>query len=187
MILLDMSFPVFSQTLWWSLTHTKEMQTPFSYQSSSTNILPQATMTFYRLTGNENFTKRNKCLTRTQTSLSTNFGGKLSFILPFLFSWAPPLLLHIFSVLRNVLTIVITLEPCALNAEFQHFILRFNKTSGCPWSKATVMFYIASRSSGRVSALIVLSCPVCHHRQNHLIGPKIRVALLEDNDLKMQA
>jgi hypothetical protein len=24
-------------------------------------------------------------------------------------------------------TIIITLEPCALNAEFQHFILRFNK------------------------------------------------------------
>jgi hypothetical protein len=24
-------------------------------------------------------------------------------------------------------------------------------------------------------------------RQNHLIGPKIRVALLEDNDLEMQA
>ncbi len=24
-------------------------------------------------------------------------------------------------------TTIITLEPCALNAEFQHFILRFNK------------------------------------------------------------
>jgi len=26
-------------------------------------------------------------------------------------------------------TTIITLEPCALNAEFQHFILRFNKFS----------------------------------------------------------
>ncbi len=26
-------------------------------------------------------------------------------------------------------TIIVTLEPCALNAEFQHFILRFNKIS----------------------------------------------------------
>jgi hypothetical protein len=26
-------------------------------------------------------------------------------------------------------TTIITLEPCALNAEFQHFILRFNKIS----------------------------------------------------------
>jgi hypothetical protein len=26
-------------------------------------------------------------------------------------------------------TIIITLEPCALNVEFQHFILRFNKIS----------------------------------------------------------
>jgi hypothetical protein len=26
-------------------------------------------------------------------------------------------------------TTIITLKPCALNAEFQHFILRFNKIS----------------------------------------------------------
>jgi hypothetical protein len=38
-------------------------------------------------------------ITETQTSFSTNFGDKL------------------------------TLEPCALNAEFQHLILRFNKIS----------------------------------------------------------
>jgi len=30
-------------------------------------------------------------VTGTQTSFSTNFGGKLSFILPLLFQWAPPL------------------------------------------------------------------------------------------------
>jgi hypothetical protein len=36
-------------------------------------------------------------------------------------------LLHIFSLLLPKPTTIITLEPCALNAEFQHFILRFNK------------------------------------------------------------
>jgi hypothetical protein len=43
----------------------------------------------------------------------TNFGGKLSFILSFLF----PKRLYCGSIL----------EPCALNSEFQHFILRFNQ------------------------------------------------------------
>jgi hypothetical protein len=41
-----------------------------------------------------------------------------------------------------------------------------------------------------VSALAALPCPalfVTTDRQNHLIGPKIRVALLEDNGLEMQA
>ncbi len=63
------------------------------------------------------------------------FCAKLSFILfwPRLsfVSWPPPLLLHIFSLTApTCTTTIITLEPCgALNAEFQHFILRFNKTS----------------------------------------------------------
>jgi hypothetical protein len=41
-----------------------------------------------------------------------------------------------------------------------------------------------------VSALAALLCPalfVTTDRQNHLIGSKIRVALLEDNGLEMQA
>jgi hypothetical protein len=43
-----------------------------------------------------------------------------------------------------------------------------------------------------VSALAALPYPclalfVTIDRQNHLIGPKIRVALLEDNGLEMQA
>jgi hypothetical protein len=41
-----------------------------------------------------------------------------------------------------------------------------------------------------VSALAALPCLalfVTTDRQNHLIGPKIRVALLEDNGLEMQA
>jgi hypothetical protein len=54
------------------------------------------------------------------------------------------------------------------------------------------ILYIASKSSGRVSALaaLPLPCPalfVTTNRQNHLIGPKIRVVLLEDNGLEMQA
>ncbi len=54
------------------------------------------------------------------------FCGKLSFIL---FPERLPLLLpvlHIFSLLLLV-QLLIYLEPCALNVEFQHFILRFNK------------------------------------------------------------
>jgi len=46
----------------------------------------------------------------------------------FPFSLPPPLLLllHIFSLfLLLVKTTIITLEPCALNANFQHFIPRF--------------------------------------------------------------
>jgi hypothetical protein len=41
-------------------------------------------------------------ITGIQTSFSTNFGGKLSFILSFSFSWRPPLLQHIFSLLLPV-------------------------------------------------------------------------------------
>jgi hypothetical protein len=74
-------------------------------------------------------------ITGTQTSFSINFGGKLSFVLSFLVSWAPPLLLHYihFCIYIYIFasptftTTIISLEHCALNAEFQHFILRFNK------------------------------------------------------------
>jgi hypothetical protein len=49
---------------------------------------------------------------------------------PSFFSWAPPLLLACIyfqcSYLYN--TTVTSLKYCALNAEFQHFILRFSKT-----------------------------------------------------------
>jgi hypothetical protein len=47
----------------------------------------------------------------------------------FLFSWAPSLLLHIFFNAPTCTTTTITLEPCALNAEFQHVRPRFNKLS----------------------------------------------------------
>jgi hypothetical protein len=41
----------------------------------------------------------------------------------------PPLLLHIFSLLLLVKATIIGLAPCALNAEFQHFIPIVNKIS----------------------------------------------------------
>jgi hypothetical protein len=64
---------------------------------------------------------------RTQTSFSTNFSAKLNFILSFLF----PSQLHfvatyIFTA-PTYTTSIIILVPCALNAKFQHFILRCNK------------------------------------------------------------
>jgi hypothetical protein len=58
-------------------------------------------------------------ITRTQTGFPTNFGGKLGFIPAFLFSLAPPLLLHIFTAPTCTITII-TLEPCALNVSAFH-------------------------------------------------------------------
>jgi hypothetical protein len=67
-----------------------------------------------------------KEITGTQTNFSTNFGGKLSFILSFVF----PERLHCCYIYTftapTCTTTIITLEPCALNAEFQHFITRFH-------------------------------------------------------------
>jgi hypothetical protein len=60
----------------------------------------------------------------TQTSFRTNIGGKLKFILSFFFLSATYI-----STTPKSRTTIITLEPCALNAEFQHFILRLNKIS----------------------------------------------------------
>jgi hypothetical protein len=65
-------------------------------------------------------------ITGTQTSFSTNFGGKLSFIPSFVS--ASTAATYIFTA-PTCRTTIITLEPCALNAEFQHFMLRFNKIS----------------------------------------------------------
>ncbi len=45
----------------------------------------------------------------------------------FLFSWAPPLLLHRFSLYVPVQPTIIPLEPCAVNAEIQHFVLSFHR------------------------------------------------------------
>jgi hypothetical protein len=74
-------------------------------------------------------------ITGTQTSFSTNFGGKLSFIPSFVS--ASTAATYIFTA-PTCRTTIITLEPCALNAEFQHFMLGFNKISllcGYLWSE----------------------------------------------------
>jgi hypothetical protein len=65
-------------------------------------------------------------ITGTQTSLPTKFGSKLSFILCFLFP--DPAATYIFTSATYTNTII-TVELCALNAKFQHFILGFNKIS----------------------------------------------------------
>jgi len=65
---------------------------------------------------------------RTQTCFSINFGGKLSFILSFLF---PERLeccyIYIFTA-PTCTTTIITFEPCPLNVEFQHFILTLGES-----------------------------------------------------------
>jgi len=62
---------------------------------------------------------------------SINFDGKLGYILSSLFpERLPPLLLHVFSRLElTCTTTIINLEPRALNAELQHFMLKFHKMS----------------------------------------------------------
>ncbi len=67
---------------------------------------------------------KTKEITATQTSFSTNTGGKQSFILSFLSllsasTTAAAATYIIFSLLLPVPTTIITLEPCALNAECQ--------------------------------------------------------------------
>ncbi len=74
-----------------------------------------------------------KEITGTQTSFSTNFNGKLSFIQCFLFPERLTAGTYIFTAPTCTIAII-TLETCALNAEFPHFIPRYNKFSllfGC--------------------------------------------------------
>jgi hypothetical protein len=67
-------------------------------------------------------------ITGTQLCLSTNFGGKLSFIPSYFFSQRLHYTTYIFTVPICTITLI-SLKPCALIAEFQHFILKFNKIS----------------------------------------------------------
>jgi hypothetical protein len=63
-----------------------------------------------------------------ETQKTINFGGKLRFIMSFLFLSTSTAATYIFSAL-NCTTTIISLECRALNAELQHFILRFNEMS----------------------------------------------------------
>ncbi len=57
------------------------------------------------------------------TQKTINFGGKLSFILCFFFSWAPPMpATYIFTACIYATTII-DFESRALNAEFRYFVL----------------------------------------------------------------
>jgi hypothetical protein len=76
------------------------------------------------VTGNEILQNE---VTGTQTNFSTNFGGKLSFIPSFLFLSASTAATYIFTAPTCTTIIFTALEPCALNAEFHHFTLRFNR------------------------------------------------------------
>ncbi len=72
-----------------------------------------------------------------QGSGDLSFCDELSFTLSFLFCSASTVAAYIFTALTCKATIV-SLQPCALNADFQHFILRFNKISllyGYLWKK----------------------------------------------------
>jgi hypothetical protein len=66
----------------------------------------------------------------------------------FPFSWAPPLLLllHIFSLLLTCTTTIISLEPRALNAEFQHFILSCSISS---WDFIKCLYFADTTHSSR--------------------------------------
>jgi len=68
-----------------------------------------------------------KEITGTKLVFPPIFGGKLGFILSSLFLGASTVATYIFTAVVICTTIIIALEPCALNAEFQHFIPRFNK------------------------------------------------------------
>jgi hypothetical protein len=56
-----------------------------------------------------------------KTQKAINFGGELSFVLSFMS--ASTAVTYIFTALYCT-TVIISLEPCALNAELQHFMLR---------------------------------------------------------------
>jgi hypothetical protein len=57
-------------------------------------------------------------ITGTQTSFATNFGAKLSFILSFLFPERLNTAATYIFTAPTCTTTIITLGPCALNAEF---------------------------------------------------------------------
>jgi len=67
-----------------------------------------------------------------ETSKTIKFCVKLSFILSFIFLSASATATYILTA-RICRTAIVTLKPCALNPEFQHFILRFVKNFLTLW------------------------------------------------------
>jgi hypothetical protein len=96
-------------------------------------------------------------ITETQTSFSINFDGKLSFILSFLFAQRLHCCYRYFdrSYVYNRYNYS---RPCALNAEFQHFILRFNKISLLCRDRWKRGYGGETRPKERVTLWITLMC-----------------------------
>jgi hypothetical protein len=69
----------------------------------------------------------NEILQNKITGIQTSFSTKLS-LTPLSFLSASTAATYIFTA-TTCTAIINTLEPCALSAEFQHFVLRFNRIS----------------------------------------------------------
>ncbi len=119
---------------------SKQHQTIITFITTKRHGLPstpdaeekhQITHTHTHTHTQHNTTRCRKCTTQLVAENASLSDQKLSFILSFLF---PPERLqltaaaYIFTAPNcTTTTIMSRLEPCVLNAEFQHFILRFNK------------------------------------------------------------
>jgi hypothetical protein len=64
--------------------------------------------------------------TGDETQKTINFGSKLSFILSFLFFVSASTAATYIFTAPNCTTTIINVEPCALNAEYQHFTLSWS-------------------------------------------------------------
>jgi hypothetical protein len=83
-----------------------------------------------------------------ETRKTINFGSKTEFLHVFSFSSAPPLLLRISFTAPNCTTTIISLEPCALNAEYEQFILRFIKRSLLYWDLLKGLYFADTTERG---------------------------------------
>jgi hypothetical protein len=115
-------------------------------------------------------------VTGTQTSFSTNFGGKLSFILSFLFPERIRCCYIYFH--RSCTTTIISLEPCALNAEFRHFIsywdlMKISLLCRYHWKRDRGSKPAQRQGEGRVTleiTLLALVGPCPHKDRDYCTG-----------------
>ncbi len=102
------------------------------------------------VTGNENFTKRNNW--DPNQFFSTNFGGKLSLMFDPVFPFFPEPLRCCYIFIHAPPAAAVTLEPCALNAEFQHFVsgkrcnYRHYKSIACYTEISFLSFYFQPKN-----------------------------------------
>jgi hypothetical protein len=103
-----------------------------------------------------------------ETHKTIYFGRKLSFILSFLFLNAANAATYIFTA-RNCITIVNSLEPRAINAEFKHFILSIKRWFHFPcywdtWVSSisfSFIFYYLCINRYHVLLIFISSLNVC--------------------------